>query len=584
MIKFVAYGWSAERSLPAVRDQVDAALTAARHTGWEGLLAEQRAYLDDFWDRADVEVEGDAELQQAVRFALFHVLQAGARAEQRAIPAKGLTGPGYDGHAFWDTESFVLPVLTYTAPEAAADALRWRHQHARPGARAGRASWGCEGAAFPWRTIARRGVLGLLAGGTAAFHVNADIADAVIALRRRDRRRRVRARRRRSSCWSRRRGCGARSATTTPQGRFRIDGVTGPDEYSAIADNNVYTNLMAAAEPARSRRRRPSATRIGPRSSASTTEEIRELARRRRARCSSPTTRRSACTRRPRVHRARGLGLRRTPARAVPAAAALPVLRPVPQAGGQAGRPGARDALARRRVHRRAEGAELRLLRGAHGARLLAVRLHPGGIAAEVGHLDLAYDYLAEAALMDLRDLEHNTRDGVHIASLAGTWIALVAASGACATTMARSLRAAAAGWARQDRVLPGRQGAAAAGRGYARDGHVLRDGRPPAGDLALRRKGARIGREAADSPAAGGADPAPAQPAAWTGACAPEAHRRTELTRHFAQAGLRVPQPGYSRRSAVNGFRGRKVSVLSQPPSLTTVHNQNERSTEARA
>ena len=96
----------ARRSLPALRDQVAAALAAARYTGWEGLLREQREYLDEFWASADVEVDGDAELQQAVRFALFHVLQAGARAERRPIPAKGLTGPGYDGHTFWDTETF----------------------------------------------------------------------------------------------------------------------------------------------------------------------------------------------------------------------------------------------------------------------------------------------------------------------------------------------------------------------------------------------------------------------------------------------------------------------------------------------
>ena len=127
LVKFLTYGWSSQRSAPAVVDQVAAALAEARHRGWEGLLADQRAYLDDFWDRADVEIDGDAELQLAVRFGLFHTLQAGARAEQRAIAAKGLTGPGYDGHAFWDTETFVLPVLTYTAPHAARDALRWRH-------------------------------------------------------------------------------------------------------------------------------------------------------------------------------------------------------------------------------------------------------------------------------------------------------------------------------------------------------------------------------------------------------------------------------------------------------------------------
>ena len=163
VVKLLAYGWSSQRSKAALRDQVAAALAEARHTGWDGLLAGQRRYLDDFWERADVELEGDAGLQQAVRFGLFHTLQASARGERRAIAAKGLTGPGYDGHSFWDTETFVLPVLTYTAPHAARDALRWRHatlEMAR-----GRAELlGFDGAAFPWRTIDGRRVLRILAG------------------------------------------------------------------------------------------------------------------------------------------------------------------------------------------------------------------------------------------------------------------------------------------------------------------------------------------------------------------------------------------------------------------------------------
>jgi alpha,alpha-trehalose phosphorylase len=108
VIKFVAYGWSGERSLPAVRDQVRAALTAARQAGWDVTLAQQRAFLDDFWDRADVEVDGDPEVQQAVRFALFHVLQAGARARWRhaslALALDRATQLGLRGAAFpWRT-------------------------------------------------------------------------------------------------------------------------------------------------------------------------------------------------------------------------------------------------------------------------------------------------------------------------------------------------------------------------------------------------------------------------------------------------------------------------------------------------
>jgi alpha,alpha-trehalose phosphorylase len=244
VIKFVAYGWSGERSLPAVRDQVWAALTAAQQAGWDVMLAQQRAFLDDFWDRADVEVDGDPEVQQAVRFALFHVLQAGARAQDRAIPAKGLTGPGYGGHAFWDTEMFVLPMLAFTTPDAAASALRWRH--ATLALALDRATQlGLHGAAFPWRTIAGQECSGYWPAGTAAFHVNADIAVAAV--------RYVDA----TGDQEFARGPGMDLLVHTArlwrslghydgQGRFHIDGVTGPDEYSAVADDNVYTNLMAA--------------------------------------------------------------------------------------------------------------------------------------------------------------------------------------------------------------------------------------------------------------------------------------------------------------------------------------------------
>ena len=243
IVKFIGYGWSSARSRPALIDQVVGALAAAHLTGWDGLLAEQRAYLDEFWEGADVELDGDAEIQQAVRFGLFHILQAGARAEYRPIAAKGLTGTGYDGHTFWDTESFVLPVLMYTQPSAAADALRWRHlvldearQHA--------ADLGLAGAAFPWRTIRGQECSGYWPAGTAAFHINADIADAVsryldatedakfeqeVGLELLVETARL---------W---RSLGQHDA----MGRFRIEGVTGPDEYSAVKDNNIYTNLMA---------------------------------------------------------------------------------------------------------------------------------------------------------------------------------------------------------------------------------------------------------------------------------------------------------------------------------------------------
>ena len=214
VVKYLAYGWSSRRSLPAVHDQVRAGLAAARYTGWDGLLAEQRAFLDEFWTTADVEIDGDAELQQAVRVAVFHVLQAGARAERRAIGAKGLTGPGYDGHTFWDTETFCLPVLSHLQPDAAADALQLAPVDPAAGPRAGRAA-GPGRRGVPVADDPRPGVLGLLAGRHGGVPHQRRHRRRRAAPRADHRRHRVRARGRPRDPGRARRGCGARWATTT---------------------------------------------------------------------------------------------------------------------------------------------------------------------------------------------------------------------------------------------------------------------------------------------------------------------------------------------------------------------------------
>jgi len=427
VIKFVAYGWSGGRSLPAVRDQVWAALTAARQAGWDVMLAQQRAFLDDFWDRADVEVDGDPEVQQAVRFALFHVLQAGARAENRAIPAKGLTGPGYGGHAFWDTETFVLPMLAYTTPDAAASALRWRH--ATLALALDRATQlGLHGAAFPWRTIAGQECSGYWPAGTAAFHVNADIAVAAV--------RYVDA----TGDQEFARGPGMDLLVHTArlwrslghyddQGRFHIDGVTGPDEYSAVADDNVYTNLMAAenlraaADVAKQYTQRARDLGVSDEESAGWRDAAEAM--------TIPFDETLG------VHpQAAGFTRHQVWDFAGTSAEQYPLMLHFPyfdlyrkQVVKQA------DLVLAMQLFSGAFTSEQKARNFAYYERL-TVRdsslsaCTQAVIAAEVGHLDLALDYLGEAALMDLRDLEHNTRDGVHIASLAGTWTALVSGFG----------------------------------------------------------------------------------------------------------------------------------------------------------
>jgi alpha,alpha-trehalose phosphorylase len=423
IVKFVAFGWSGIRSLPALRDQVDAALTAAVYTGWAGLLAEQRGYLDDFWWRADVDLDGDPEVQRAVRCGLFHILQAGARAEGQAIPAKGLTGPGYDGHAFWDTETFVLPVLTYTVPTAVTGALGWRHR-TLPDALLRAGQLGLQGAAFPWRTISGEECSGYWPAGTAAFHINADIADAVIRYVSVTGDRGFEA------------GMGLDLLVHTARlwlslghldsrGQFRIDGITGPDEYSALCDNNVYTNLMAqqnlraAADAAQAYQERAaeltvtseetSAWRaaadamylpydetlgIHPQDEGFTRHQVWDFAG-------------TAATQYPLLTHFPYFELYRKQVVKQADLVLAMVLQP--------------DAFTGEQKARNFEYYEKLTVRDSSlSAGCQAV------IAAEVGHLDLAYDYLAEAALIDLSDSENNVRDGLHLAALAGSWMALV--------------------------------------------------------------------------------------------------------------------------------------------------------------
>jgi alpha,alpha-trehalose phosphorylase len=427
VVKFLAYGWSSRRSMPALRDQVDAALSAASRTGWEGLVAGQRAYLDDVWDRADIEIDGDPELQQAVRFALFQVVQAGARAEGRAIPAKGLTGRGYDGHAFWDMETYTLPVLTYVDPRVARDALLWRHS-TLPLARDRAALLQLEGAAFPWRTIDGHECSGYWPAGTAAFHLNADIADAVrryVAI---------------TGDEEFEHGPGIELLVETArlwhslghfdaQSCFRIDGVTGPDEYTALVDNNVFTNPMAARNlraAADAAERHPDrATELDI-----TTAEITEWRRASESMVVPFDDELGVTSQSEGFTRYRLWDFEHTPPEQYPLLLHQPYYKlyssqVVKQAdlvfalyscGDQF------DADQKRRDFDYYESITAR--DSSLSASIQAV------VAAEVGHLDVALDYLRETAMIDLRDLAGNVEDGAHLAALSGAWLAVVGGFG----------------------------------------------------------------------------------------------------------------------------------------------------------
>jgi alpha,alpha-trehalose phosphorylase len=245
--KFAAFHTS--RSVPS-RELVDRAgrtLDRAMGEGFERLVEEQREHLDRFWERADVRVvaphDGDGAVQQAVRWNLFQLAQATWRAEGSGIPAKGLTGQAYEGHYFWDTEVYVLPFLAYTQPRIARNLLRFRYSmlgQARERAR----TVAQRGALFPWRTINGEEASAYYQAGTAQYHINADVAYAI--------RKYVDVRGDVGFLGE----VGGEVLVETARmwedlgfygtdGRFYIHGVTGPDEYTTVVNNNTFTNLMA---------------------------------------------------------------------------------------------------------------------------------------------------------------------------------------------------------------------------------------------------------------------------------------------------------------------------------------------------
>ena len=254
LTKYMAYHTSQTASAEELCGRADWTLDRVTAQGFQQLLEAQEQYMDNFWTRSDVRIRDiredrtkrtTVEIQQAIRFNLFHMLQASARAEDAGVPAKGVTGKAYEGHYFWDTEIYVLPFLTYTSPRIAKNLLTFRYKML-PQARARAQQLGHRGAMFPWRTINGEEASAYYAAGTAQYHINADIMYAL--------RKYVRA----TGDEPFLRDYGAEMLVETARlwldlgfysqakgGKFCINGVTGPDEYNAVVNNNAYTNLMA---------------------------------------------------------------------------------------------------------------------------------------------------------------------------------------------------------------------------------------------------------------------------------------------------------------------------------------------------
>lgn len=441
LMKYMVYHTSQTAPPEEMCARAERTLDRAVAAGFPALLSGQEQYMNDFWQRSDVKVitnparakASTTAVQQAIRFNLFHVLQASARAENTGVPAKGLTGSAYEGHYFWDSEIYVLPFLTYTAPRIAKNLLRFRHgmlDKARERAR----QLNQRGAMYPWRTINGEEASAYYAAGTAQYHINADIMYAL--------KKYIQATDEEeflfdegvemlvetARLW---RSLGYYSPRKGEQ--FSIHSVTGPDEYNTVVDNNVYTNLMArenllyAAETVeRVKQRRPDLytalvhkTRLEP----SEVTEWKQAA----DRMYVPYDERLKINPQDdHFLEQEPWDFDRTPADKYPL---LLYFHPL--------------TIYRHQVIKQADLVLAMFLLGHEFAPDLKRRnfafydpLTTGDsslsaciqsiMAAEVDEMDKALEYAKAATLMDLGDVAGNVKDGCHIAAMGGVWMVLV--------------------------------------------------------------------------------------------------------------------------------------------------------------
>lgn len=439
VVKHLVYDHGPVDDAPRMQGNILALLDDAISRPMTELLATQMTYLDRFWADCHVEVIGDDAMQQAVRFALFQILQASACAEGHGIAAKGLTGQGYGGHYFWDMETYVVAALTHLAPDAAASALRFRHA-TLDAARGRAAELSLPGALYPWRTIDGTEASAFFPAGTAEYHLTADVAMAMSNYVHLAGDQRFLIDHAAEVLVETARMWAARGFfDPSRNGAFCIHGVTGPDEYTAIVNNNTFTNLAAAANLSAAVEALEFLAGHHPTTHARLVHDL------------AVTTDEVAVWQRA----ADAIYLHVDPATGVhgqddtfctlqdwPVAVAdIPAdLRPlllhfhpldlyrrkvIKQA----------DLVMAMFLHPHAFTPEQKAANFAYYEPLTTAdsslsRCVQAIIAAEVGDTDLAWRYTRESALTDLDDVQHNVGDGIHIAAQAGTWLALACGFG----------------------------------------------------------------------------------------------------------------------------------------------------------
>ncbi|GAB7056370.1 MULTISPECIES: beta-phosphoglucomutase [unclassified Paenibacillus] len=427
--KYITYYSSKDYPEAELLEKATRELEDAKKAKFDAIAQAHREVLDAFWKTADILVEGDEALQQALRFNAFHLLQSVGRDGRTNIGAKGITGEGYDGHYFWDTETYILPFFLYTKPDIAKQLLRYRH-HILPKAKDRAAEMSQAGALYAWRTIDGEETSAYYAASTAQYHINADIAYAL--------KKYVEATGDLEFLYHE----GAEMLFETSrffadagdwiEGRgFCINGVTGPDEYTTVIDNNTYTNVMvkdqleyAVKVAAELRAQQPERWTQLQQAMGLTEEEVAGWAK---------------AAEHMYVHRDKGLigqddtfltkakwDFAGTPKENYPLMLHYHAL-----------------VINRHQVLKQADLVMALFLQGnrfttwekqrnykyyepltTHDSSLSAC-IH-GIVGAELGYVDEAYDYFMQTARVDLDDYHLNAKDGIHTASMAGSWLMIV--------------------------------------------------------------------------------------------------------------------------------------------------------------
>jgi len=442
LLKYMTYHTTHTASPEGLSARAERALDRALGQGFTRILADQEQYMADFWQRSDIQVSNldptrtkrsNIEIQQAIRFNLFHILQASGRADTTGVPAKGLTGQAYEGQYFWDTEIYLLPFLIYTSPRIAKNLLMFRYRmldQARKRAR----DLNQKGAMFPWRTINGEEASAYYAAGTAQYHINADIMYAL--------RKYVHA----TGDETFLNEYGAEMLIETARlwsdlgffsedkkGKFCIHGVTGPDEYNTVVNNNTYTNLMArenllyaASTIETLREQKPVVFAALASKTGVEMEEVQEW-RRAAENMYIPYDEERGIHPQDDAFLEKELwDLKNTPTENFPL---LLFYHPL--------------VIYRYQVIKQADIVLAMFLFGQAFSPEQKKRnfdyydpLTTGDsslssciqsiVASEIGYPDMAVEYARAALLMDLADVGGNVRDGCHIASMGGTWMVMV--------------------------------------------------------------------------------------------------------------------------------------------------------------